>query len=424
MTETPFRTASAHSQSTSAELALLFQQSPLVMLILDPRGTFTNLNPAAEHLFARPTAELIGQPFETVLDPFSHAKARLMLERTFADGAVYDWELDHLQPNAPPILIGYTTSVLRSDSGAILGLAAIGRDLTRTLDLTAQLAESNQQLEGALLQLEKVHAALKATQTQLVQSEKMRTLGQLVAGVAHEINTPLAFTANNLAHLAGLVPALQRLFDTYVLLKPFADAEQRAAIAQAESAAHIDYLWEDLRDLVAESQRGVERISEIVLSLRNFARLDEAEMKAIDINEGLSSTVRIVRPLCKERIEISENYADLPPLVCHPSELNQVFLNLLTNAMQAIAGHGQIWISSAYRDDQIIVSVRDTGVGMDAATLAHLGEPFFTTKPIGAGSGLGLAVSFGIVERHHGQLRFDSAPGVGTTVTVTLPVQS
>ncbi len=395
----------------------------MIMLTLDLGRRFTSLNPAAAQLFGRPAQQLLGQPFETVLDPFSQAKGQLMLERTLVEGGVEDWELDHLQPEAPPVLIGYTTSLLRNDAGALLGIAAVGRDLTHTLDLTARLAETNQQLEGALLQLERVHATLKSTQTQLVQSEKMRALGQLVAGVAHEINTPIAFIGNNLAHLAGLEPKLRQLFAAYAPLKQLADTAQRTTIADAEAEAELEYLWDDLHDLVAESQQGIERISDLVQSLRSLVRLDEAEMKAANLNDGLASTVRIVRSLSKEQVEIVEQYGELPPTLCRPSELNQVFLNLLTNAVQAVTGEGQVRVASACQSDAIIITVRDTGVGMDAEILPRLGEPFFTTKPAGVGSGLGLAVSFGIIERHHGRLEFTSTPGAGTTATVTLPVQ-
>ncbi len=405
------------------EATRLFQQSGQVMLTFDLAGRFTSLNPAAARQFARSATDLLGLPFETVLDVYSHAKARLMLERTLVEGSVSDWELDHLQPDGSPVLIGYTTSLLYDDTGELTGIAAVGRDLTRTLDLTARLAETNQQLEGALLQLEKMHRALKATQAQLVQSEKMRALGQLVAGVAHEINTPLSFIANNLSHLAGLTPNVQRLFETYAALKKYASNSEATAIGNAEAAAGLAYLWDDLHDLVAESQQGVERISHIVYSLRNFARLDEAEMKEADINEGLASTVRMVRPLYQGRAEIVEQYGELPLMLCYPGELNQVFLNLLSNALQAIEGVGHVWITSSYHARTIVITIRDSGMGMDDSTLARLGEPFFTTKPVGKGSGLGLAVSMGIIEHHHGQLLFSSAPGKGTTATVILPVR-
>lgn len=399
---------------------MLFQQTSIIMLTLDRDGNFTSLNPAGERFFARPAALLLGRPFSEVLDPFSHRKAALMLERTFVEGGVTDWELDHLQPTGLPLLVGYTTTALRDQSGRTLGLGAVGRDLTETLKLTARLAQTNQELEGALLQLEKARATLKATQTQLVQSEKMRALGQLVAGVAHEINNPAAFVANNLAHLARLVPGLLVLFEAYAPLKALADPARRTTIESAEAAADMPYLWQDLPDLVRESQDGIERIGGIVRSLRNFARLDEATLQEADINEGLRNTLRLIRPMCKNRIEVVEVYGDLPRIACHPGELNQVFLNVLTNAVQAIEDEGRIWVTSACTAKGVQVTIRDSGHGMDAGTLARLGEPFFTTKPVGFGTGLGLAVSFGIIERHHGRLRFESEPGRGTTAIVEL----
>jgi two-component system, NtrC family, sensor kinase len=402
--------------------AHFFAQTADLALVLDGAGRFVALNAAAEKLFGRPAAELLGQPFTTVLDPFSHEKAALMLARTLAEGRVTDWELDHLQGGGPPVLIGYTTTALRNSAGEAVGVGALGRDLTAHLDLTARLAHANQQLEGALLQLEKTHAQLKDAQTQLVQSEKMRSLGQLVAGVAHEINNPAAFVTNNLAHLARLVPALHALFDAYSALRSQATPQQATAIAAAETAAEMKYLWQDLPDLVKESQDGMERIRNIVLALRNFSRLDEAELKEADLNEGLASTLQLIRPLCKNRIEIIEDYSELPPVLCRPGELNQVFLNLLTNAVQAIEGSGRIWVRTRRQGKQIQVTIRDTGVGMEAATLAKLGEPFFTTKPVGAGVGLGLAIGFGIVQRHHGRLRFESQPGQGASAIVELPL--
>jgi signal transduction histidine kinase len=197
----------------------------------------------------------------------------------------------------------------------------------------------------------------------------------------------------------------------------------RAAIESAEAAIDLEYVWQDLPNLVQESQDGMIRIGDIVRSLRNFARLDEAALKAADINAGLRSTLQIIRPLCRQDSVIVEGYDDLPLVMCRPGELNQVFLNLLTNAIQAIDGAGEIDVRSEHQQDRITVTIRDSGRGMDAATLARLGEPFFTTKPVGAGTGLGLAVSFGIVERHGGRLRFASAPDCGTSAIVEIPVK-
>ncbi|MGB4978916.1 MAG: ATP-binding protein, partial [Anaerolineae bacterium] len=346
-------------------------------------------------------------------------KGRLLLANSWRDGSASDWEVDHVKPDGELMLVSYTTFQLGTDSL----LALIGQDQSEKLQLTSQLAAVNQRLEGAYLALEKTHAELKHTQAQLVQSEKMRALGQMVAGVAHEINNPAAFVSSNLAHLATVLPDLQAVFAAYQPLRMVADVATREAIAAAESAADLEFLWADLPQLVQESQDGVTRIRDIVLSLRNFSRLDESAQKDADINEGLRSTLRIVRPLCQNRIEIKEAYGDLPVIWCHPGQLNQVFLNVLINAVQAIPDSGTIWVSTALQADQVVVCLRDSGEGMDAQTLARLGEPFFTTKPVGAGTGLGLAISFGIMERHRGRLRYESQPGQGTTVFIEIPAQ-
>ncbi len=396
--------------------AALFSNSPYIILTLDREGRIVDANPSALHLLG---AQILGCAWTDLLDLFSQEKGRLLLATSWQAGSASDWEVDHALPDGELMLVNYTTFELAA--GSLLAL--IGRDQREKLQLTSQLATVNQRLEGAYLALEKAHAELKSTQAQLVHSEKMRALGQMVAGVAHEINNPAAFVASNLAHLATVLPDLQAVFEAYQPLKESADAAAREAIAAAEAAADFEFLWADLPQLVQESEDGIARIRTIVLSLRNFSRLDEAEQKEADINEGLRSTLQIVRPMCQGRIEISETFGELPATLCYPGQLNQVFLNVLTNAVQAIPISGAIGISSARQGDQVVVTVKDSGQGMDEQTLARLGEPFFTTKPVGAGTGLGLAVSFGIIERHRGRLRFESRPGQGTTVFIEIPVQ-
>jgi PAS domain S-box-containing protein len=401
----------------------LFQQINVVLITLDKEGNFTSLNPAAERIYCMPAAELIGKPISTVLDPFSHEKAAVMIQRTFQFGEVVEWELDHIQEDNSLVLLGYTTSILFDSLGNQVGIAAIGIDLTSKLELTSKLALANQDLEGTLNKLEKTLAELKSTQAQLVQAEKMRTLGQLVAGIAHEINNPAAFVANNLAHLKHILPSLENLFNSYNNLKELASETQKVLIQNSENEAGVEYLWDDLKAIVRESQDGIERIRQIVLSLRTFSHLDEAELKYVDISAGIISTVQLIRPMCKNRIQIIEDYQDLPVISCYPGELNQVFLNLLTNSVQAIHGEGRIEISTAVRDDHILVSIYDTGSGMDSMTLSKIGEPFFTTKPVGSGTGLGLSISFGIIERHQGRLWFESQVDSGTTAYVELPIK-
>ncbi|NWF80325.1 MAG: PAS domain-containing protein [Chloroflexi bacterium] len=372
-------------------------QASLPFLTLDAGGHLLALNPAAATLFGRPASELVGTAFPTLVDPFSREKAALLIARVLAEGSASDWELNHPRPAAPPLPVSYTAWRWSPAPDAPVAIAAFGQPLSAAISLAAQLATTNQQLEGALLQLERAHAELKAAQAQLVRSEKLRALGQLVAGVAHELNTPLGFVAGNLQFLAEQLP---------VLAAACPDPQLRAEAVEA----------------LADSREGLERISSVVRDLRSFARPDSPTVHAADLNASLAATVRIARTLCPPGVIISEHYGPLPPVVCAPGQINQVVLNLLTNAVQAISDSGSVTVTTALEGDEALVTISDTGVGMDEATLARLGEPFFTTRPVGAGIGLGLAVSLGIVERHGGRLEFSSTPGQGTTACLRLPV--
>lgn len=380
------------------QLDPMLAQASLPFLTLDAGGHLLALNSAAATLFGRPAPELVGTAFATLVDPFSREKAALMIARVLAEGSANDWELNHPRPDAPPLVVSYTAWRWYPAPAAPAAIAAFGQPLSAAISLAAQLATTNQQLEGALLQLERAHAELKAAQAQLVRSEKLRALGQLVAGVAHELNTPLGFVVGNLQFLAEQLPVL---------------------------AANCPnpQLREEVSEVLVDSREGLERISSVVRDLRSFARPDSPTVHAADLNASLAATVRIARTLCPTGVSIVEHYGPLPPVVCAPGQINQVVLNLLTNAIQAITDTGRVTITTMLAGEEVLITISDTGVGMDEATLARLGEPFFTTRPVGAGIGLGLAVSLGIVERHGGRLEFSSTPGQGTTACLRLPVQ-
>lgn len=403
------------------DLALALVRAPLPFLVLDPGGRVLAANAAALALLGRQGADMRGAPFADLVDPFSREKAARMLATALAEGSALDWELNHLREGAPPALVSYSAWAFSSGPGLPPAVAAIGRPLEAAVSLAGQLAATNQQLEGALLQLERAHAALKAAQAQLVRSEQMRALGQLVAGVAHEVNTPLAFVANNLDFLVERLADLRALHAAYHDLAA-AGPDLAARLREADRAAGAGQLWADLDELLPESREGVTRIAAIVSALRAFARPDDPGTQAANLNAGLASTARIARATSPGGVRIVERYGDLPPVVCNPGQVNQVVLNLLTNAVQAVGEAGEVTLGSGREGPFAVISVRDTGVGMDAATLARLGEPFFTTRPAGSGTGLGLAISRGIAERHGGRLEFASAPGQGTTARLLLPI--
>jgi signal transduction histidine kinase len=268
----------------------------------------------------------------------------------------------------------------------------------------------------------------------MVQSEKMSSLGQLVAGVAHEINNPVNFIHANLEHLNQSTQDLLSLVGAYQQHYP----QPPKSLQTQVEAIELDFLSTDLPKLLQSMQMGTDRIREIVLSLRNFSRLDEAELKPVDIHQGLESTLLILRHRLKGKpphpeIQLTRDYGQLPEVECYPGQLNQVFMNLLANAIDAIntrwetepvVSPGLIQIQTQILNEtQIAITIRDNGTGIPESVARRLFDPFFTTKAVGKGTGLGLSISHQIVtERHHGSLDYQSAPGQGTTFIVKIPV--
>lgn len=331
-------------------------------------------------------------------------------------------------------------------------LAQIGEQLSITL----QQAESVQQIQTQSVKLQQLLEELKQSQTQLIQNEKMASLGQLVAGVAHEINNPVNFIYGNLSHVDQYVDNLLSLVHFYKQVDP-ASVSAIKALRDLAEEIDLEFILEDLPKTLASMRIGADRIRQMVLSLRNFSRLDEAACKTVNLHEGIQSTLVILShqiALCSEktRVEVVENYGDIPPIECYPAQLNQVFMNLLSNALDALkeaieAGHFNqtqerdrpeptIWISTQFCGSlqgshssanstaaSVEIRIRDNGIGMKAEHQSKVFDHFFTTKPIGKGTGLGLAISRQVVcERHGETLSFTSWPGEGTEFVVRLPI--
>lgn len=331
------------------------------------------------------------------------------------------------------LLLAYAATLL-------LGLAWLGwrlRDSYRNLDrANAQLQQANQQLEEKVAErtrhLERTLEELKASQTQLIQSEKMASLGQMVAGVTHEINTPLGYVRSNNDIVAESLSEMEALLHAYretlaLLNSPDADLDEAARAMQELEAlqAEVDpeTLAGELRQLLGDSRHGLGQISELVGDLKDFSRLDRSRSESVDLNAGLDSALKICRNMLKDRIQVVRHYGDLPAVECAPSQINQVFLNLISNAAQAIDGEGRITLHTRHERDRVVVRIRDTGCGMDAETRERIFDPFYTTKPVGEGTGLGLAICYRIVSEHGGRIVVASAPGKGTEFAVVLPVR-
>ncbi|WP_407279829.1 ATP-binding protein [Aromatoleum evansii] len=267
-------------------------------------------------------------------------------------------------------------------------------------------------------------ARVERTQGQLLQSEKMAAVGQLAAGVAHEINNPVGFVSSNLGSLELYVKRLFDLLTAYEALEQAlpTDHPARIAVARARETAEIDYLRQDIPDLLRESGEGLARVKHIVNDLKNFSRNDEGEWQDADLNGGLASTLNVVWNELKYKAHVVRELGDLPPVRCIPAQINQVFMNLLVNAAQAIEGSGTITLRSGADDANAWVEIADTGKGMTPDVMERIFEPFYTTKPVGKGTGLGLSISAEIMKRHHGTLTVQSRIGEGSCFRLELPL--
>lgn len=280
-----------------------------------------------------------------------------------------------------------------------------------------------QDLERRNTELAHRKAELERLQTQIVHNEKMASIGQLAAGVAHELNNPAGFIFGNMELLRNCARDLEGLLRAFEEVK----LSERDAERISRLKAEIDYqaTLDDLHSIITDCHDGAERIRQIVQNLRAFCRLGEAECSHVDIHEGLDSTIRLLsryyHPGC---VTLHRNYGRLPPVDCFASQINQVWMNLLVNAAQAVAGNGgAVTITTRLDGENAVIDISDTGSGISPEHLDKIFDPFFTTKPVGEGTGLGLSISYGIVERHGGSIKVKSRPGRGTTFTVSIPVK-
>lgn len=303
----------------------------------------------------------------------------------------------------------------RDQGTAVLNLASLAlENIQLRLDQQRRFAE-----------LQATNQKLAEAQDQLLQAEKMASIGQLAAGVAHEINNPVGYVASNLSSLGRYMDNLLSLLEACDQLDASlsGDAPELLALRALKEKMDLTYLREDLHDLLAESKEGLERVKKIVLDLKTFSHVDEAEWQITDLHQGLDSTLNIVWNELKYKAEVVKEYGTLPEIECLPSQLNQVFMNLMVNAAHAIENQGTITLRTGHAGEQVWVEVSDTGKGIAPENLGRIFDPFFTTKPVGTGTGLGLSLSYGIVKKHHGNIEVESTVGKGTTFRVWLPLR-
>jgi signal transduction histidine kinase len=297
----------------------------------------------------------------------------------------------------------------------------------RALERRALLRDGKrykQDLEKRNEELASQKAELERLQAQLVQNEKMVSLGQLAGGVAHELNNPAGFLYSNMESLGEYASGIERLLAIHDRMPLSTELAAEANAVKQE--LHYERLRAELPSIIADCQEGARRIRDIVMNLRTFSRLDEAEVKKVDIHAGIDASIRLLSQYYNSsHITLRRDYGDLPLVECFAGQLNQVWVNLLTNAAQAIGqGPGQVRIETGLDDGAVAVKISDTGKGIEPQDLKRIFDPFFTTKPTGEGTGLGLSISYGIIESHGGVIKVESTPGKGTTFTTLIPASA
>jgi len=295
-----------------------------------------------------------------------------------------------------------------------------------------QMHQLEQRVERRTHELKQASDALqqeiderKQLESQLVQSEKLASLGQMAAGVAHEINNPIGYVSSNLGTLEGYFQQLTTMLDAYREVEQLlGESETTMALQRLREHTELEFLREDIPILIEESKDGIVRVAQIVKDLKDFSRADSTQQwQWANVQQGIDSTLNIVASELKFKADVVKRYQPLPEIECLPSQINQVILNLVINAAQAMGPErGTITLCTAQHDNWVCIEVTDTGAGIAPENVQKIFDPFFTTKPVGQGTGLGLSLSYGIVKKHGGEITVSSQVGVGTTFRVQLPI--
>jgi two-component system NtrC family sensor kinase len=300
----------------------------------------------------------------------------------------------------------------------------LGAFSTAFNSMVGALAQARQDLIDKNQELGKAYEELKAAEAQLLQQEKMASIGQLAAGIAHEINNPMGFIQSNLGTLKNYGETLKTYVDAADQLMAQCPEDVRGELTRQRTDLDLEYIFEDMPTLIGESVSGAKRVRDIVLALKSFSHVDEAEVQQININDCIESTIATTESTLRVKATVVREYGELPAIECRPHLLSQLFLNLLLNAAHAITAPGEIRVTTRHEGDAVIATISDTGCGMPPEIVKRIFEPFFTTRPVGQGTGLGLSVAYDIVKKHGGKIDVESTVGTGSTFIIRLPIKA
>ncbi|MBK9474569.1 MAG: PAS domain S-box protein [bacterium] len=394
----------------------LFEVAQAGLLIVDlSTMQVMDVNHAAAQILGVDESDLVGNLVDT-------CGMRDICVRLSTDGvAIERHEVELTRRDGCHVRVNLSLAALHMDSQRLAVMSFI--DISESVRAREELRQSNHQLELANVQL-------NAQRSAIVQSEKMASIGQLAAGVAHEINNPIGYIASNISTMSEYADAMRTIITFYRELESLPEGDParvglRAAIAEQCEECDIDFILADIDGIMSESVAGTVRVTDIVQNLKSFARDDSPEKAVHDLNEGVEAMLRMVWNELKYCCTVDKQLGEIPHVMCHIGKINQVIMNMLVNAAHAIgAGGGTITIRTFATGDDVVIEIADTGCGMSPETMARIFEPFYTTKDVGKGTGLGLSISHGIVTEHGGHIEVESEVGAGSKFRIILPSQS
>lgn len=410
------------------------------VIVVGSDGKIKMINKSAEKLLGYDKSELIGKPVGSVISEENLNFFSAIRDMVKSNSANH-YNLSYITKNGRKIPINFCGSALKDQNGKLTGIVGVGRDMREIQKLINQLQETKTTLEekvrerttalkSAKEEVEEAYSKLKLTQAQLVQSEKLSAIGQLAAGIAHEINNPIGFINSNLGTLNGytkdILSLLSKLEECLKLCENSEAPDTSGLLKELKDiyeTKEIDFIMEDIQNLITESKDGAERVKKIVQDLKDFSRIDEAELKVADINQIIDKTLNMIYNELKYKTTVTKKYGEIPEIMCFPRHLSQAFMNIIINAVQAIEKRGEIKIETCSKNENILIEISDTGFGIPEENIPKLFDPFFTTKEVGKGTGLGLNITYNIIKQHHGEIGVKSKVGQGTMFRILIPLE-
>ena len=404
----------------------------------DLNGKFVFVNNAMCKILGYTRNELIGQKYWCLLDEPTLKTLYAAVDKSYkTNEPVKMLDMEAIRKDGAKLISETSASIIRDTEGSFIGFRGISRDVTKRRQMEEELKKNQEELirknkeidenrkhiQHALERLENAYEELKASQLKILQQEKMASIGQLAAGVAHELNNPMSFISSNLSTLDKYVHRLIDFIGTQSeIIESFNNKTAVKKVKEKRKELKLDYVIKDIKGMLKESFDGADRVKKIVYELNCFSRMDEEEYKEADINECIDSAIIIVWNELKYKSTLEKNYGNLPLTKCYSRQINQIFVNLLINAVNSIEEKGIIRIKTWCEGGLIWMEVSDTGGGIPHENLVKIFEPFFTTKAAGKGTGLGLSITYEIVQRHKGEITVKSESGKGTTFIIRIPV--